>query len=155
MLGSSEQFRSTPHGRHCSACTDGHNYSQGTLPVRHREPGSPVTKRSLGVSACTAIVIGNMVGSGFYLSPALIAPYGNLAILAWVVMGAGAICVGFTLQSSQAGTGDRRPLCLHAHGLWGLAVSHGMGSMDFNMEFPASHSTCLRGRHDGPVSFDA
>ena len=27
------------------------------------------TKRSLGVAACTAIVIGNMVGSGFYLSP--------------------------------------------------------------------------------------
>jgi arginine:agmatine antiporter len=37
-----------------------------------------------------------MVGSGFYLSPAALAPYGNLAILAWVVMGAGAICVGLT-----------------------------------------------------------
>ena len=60
------------------------------------ETGSPVTKRSLGVAACTAIVIGNMVGSGFYLSPALLAPYGNLAILTWVIMGAGAICLGLT-----------------------------------------------------------
>ena len=52
--------------------------------------------KSLGVAACTAIVVGNMVGSGFYLSPAALAPYGNLAILAWIVMGAGAICLGLT-----------------------------------------------------------
>lgn len=51
---------------------------------------------SLGVMACTAIVVGNMVGSGFYLSPAAVAPYGNLAIVAWIVMGAGAICLGLT-----------------------------------------------------------
>jgi arginine:agmatine antiporter len=53
-------------------------------------------KKSLGVAACTAIVVGNMVGSGFYLSPAAVAPYGNLAILAWIVMGAGAVCLGLT-----------------------------------------------------------
>jgi amino acid transporter len=53
-------------------------------------------KKGLGVAACTAIVVGNMVGSGFYLSPAAVAPYGNLAILAWVVMGGGAICLGLT-----------------------------------------------------------
>ncbi|WP_436643997.1 amino acid permease [Microbaculum sp. FT89] len=52
--------------------------------------------KSLGVAACTAIVVGNMVGSGFYLSPAAVAPYGNLAILAWIVMGGGAICLGLT-----------------------------------------------------------
>src|SRR5690349_23002051 len=55
-----------------------------------------VTAKSLGVAACTAIVVGNMVGSGFYLSPAAVAPYGNLAILVWIVMGAGAICLGLT-----------------------------------------------------------
>ena len=52
--------------------------------------------KSLGVAACTAIVVGNMVGSGFYLSPAAVAPYGNLAIVAWVVMGLGAACLGLT-----------------------------------------------------------
>ena len=56
----------------------------------------PSRHKSLGVAACTAIVVGNMVGSGFYLSPAAVAPYGNLAILAWIVMGAGAICLGLT-----------------------------------------------------------
>jgi arginine:agmatine antiporter len=35
-----------------------------------------------------------MVGSGFYLSPSAVAPYGTLAILAWIVMGGGAVCLG-------------------------------------------------------------
>jgi amino acid transporter len=54
------------------------------------------TAKSLGLAACTAIVVGNMVGSGFYLSPRAVAPYGLLAILSWIVMGAGAICLGLT-----------------------------------------------------------
>ena len=37
-----------------------------------------------------------MVGSGFYLSPSAVAPYGTLAIVVWVLMGAGAICLGLT-----------------------------------------------------------
>ena len=57
---------------------------------------SSVKGKSLGVAACTAIVVGNMVGSGFYLSPTAVAPYGNLAIVAWIVMGIGAACVGLT-----------------------------------------------------------
>src|SRR6478672_13226465 len=52
--------------------------------------------KSLGIAACTAIVVGNMVGSGFYLSPSAVAPYGSLAIVVWDVMGAGAICLGLT-----------------------------------------------------------
>ncbi len=52
--------------------------------------------KSLGLAACTAIVVGNMVGSGFYLSPSAVAPYGLLAILAWIVMGIGAVCLGLT-----------------------------------------------------------
>ncbi len=56
----------------------------------------PQNGKSLGVAACTAIVVGNMVGSGFYLSPAAVAPYGNLAIFIWIIMGGGAICLGLT-----------------------------------------------------------
>ena len=37
-----------------------------------------------------------MVGSGFYLSPAAVAPYGVLAIVTWIIMGAGAVCLGLT-----------------------------------------------------------
>jgi len=59
-------------------------------------PAAPETTKSLGLAACTAIVVGNMVGSGFYLSPSAVAPYGLLAILAWIVMGIGAVCLGLT-----------------------------------------------------------
>jgi basic amino acid/polyamine antiporter, APA family len=59
-------------------------------------PAAPALAKSLGIGACTAIVVGNMVGSGFYLSPSAMAPYGVLAILSWVVMGAGAVCLGLT-----------------------------------------------------------
>jgi amino acid transporter len=52
--------------------------------------------KSLGIAACTAIVVGNMVGSGFYLSPSAVAPYGSLAIVVWAIMGVGAICLGLT-----------------------------------------------------------
>lgn len=51
-------------------------------------------RATLGLTACTAIVVGNMVGAGFYLSPSAVAPYGLLAILAWIVMGIGAGCLG-------------------------------------------------------------
>jgi arginine:agmatine antiporter len=54
------------------------------------------TVKGLGLAACTAIVVGNMVGSGFYLSPSALAPYGLLAVVAWIVMGVGAICLGLT-----------------------------------------------------------
>jgi len=55
---------------------------------------TPGTVKSLGIAACTAVVVGNMVGSGFYLSPAAVSPYGLLAIVMWGLMGAGAICLG-------------------------------------------------------------
>ena len=74
--------------------------------------------KSLGLAACTAVVVGNMVGSGFYLSPAAVAPYGLLAILAWIVMGIGAICLGLTFaRLARHGPGDRRTLRLYPHGL--------------------------------------
>ena len=38
----------------------------------------------------------NMVGSGFYLSPSAVAPYGVLAILSCIVTGIGAICLGLS-----------------------------------------------------------
>jgi arginine:agmatine antiporter len=57
---------------------------------------TPSAAKSLGLAACTAVVVGNMVGSGFYLSPSAVAPYGGLAILSWIVMGIGAICLGLT-----------------------------------------------------------
>ena len=57
--------------------------------LRGAERGS-----SLGLSACTALVIGNMVGSGFFIAPSALAPYGTTAIIGWGVMAFGAVCLG-------------------------------------------------------------
>jgi APA family basic amino acid/polyamine antiporter len=48
-------------------------------------------RRSLGVAATTSIVIGNMVGSGVFLLPASLAPYGVYSLWGWVVSTAGAL----------------------------------------------------------------
>jgi hypothetical protein len=78
-----------------------------------------------------------MVGSGFYLSPAAVAPFGNLAIFAWIVMGAGAICLGLTFAKLARLPRDRRPLRLHPHGLWRFRrLSHRVGLLDFDLDEP-------------------
>src|SRR6516162_6006146 len=117
--------------------------------------------KSLGVAACTAIVVGNMVGSGFYLSPTAVAPYGNLAIVAWAVMGCGAICLGLTFAKlarlvpatggpyayTRMGYGDF-PGFLIAWGYWisiwaslpVIAIAFAGAVMDL---FPALHNRAM------------
>lgn len=56
--------------------------------------GDNAKSGSLGLSACTALVIGNMVGSGFFIAPSALAPYGTTAIIGWGVMAFGAVCLG-------------------------------------------------------------
>ena len=51
----------------------------------------PKLKRSLGLSMATALVVGNMVGSGVFGLPSALAGTGPIALLAWVFTGAGAI----------------------------------------------------------------
>lgn len=52
------------------------------------------TRPSLGIWACSALVVGNIIGSGFYLSPAALAPYGAAALVGWVCMAVAAMCLG-------------------------------------------------------------
>ncbi|HTO69747.1 MAG TPA: amino acid permease [Myxococcota bacterium] len=50
--------------------------------------------QSLGLATSTALVIGNMVGSGFFVAPAALARYGTTALIGWAVMAVGAVCLG-------------------------------------------------------------
>ncbi|MFI1580588.1 amino acid permease [Embleya sp. NPDC020630] len=56
---------------------------------------SPSTRRpapkELGLLACTALVVGNMIGSGVFLLPGPLARYGGLALVAWGFTSAGAL----------------------------------------------------------------
>ena len=49
--------------------------------------------RQLGFWMCLALVVGNMIGSGIFLLPANLAPYGLNAIIGWVITIGGAMCL--------------------------------------------------------------
>jgi APA family basic amino acid/polyamine antiporter len=50
-----------------------------------------VSKRKVGLVTVTALVLGNMIGSGVFLLPASLAPYGGYSLVGWVVSAAGAL----------------------------------------------------------------
>lgn len=56
----------------------------------------PAGERQLGVAMATALVIGNMIGAGIFLLPALLAPYGQNAMYGWAVTVTGALFVAAT-----------------------------------------------------------
>lgn len=49
--------------------------------------------RALGVWMLTALVAGNMIGSGVFLLPATLASFGSISILSWIITAFGAMCV--------------------------------------------------------------
>jgi len=51
------------------------------------------TPKSLGLWACTALVVGNMIGSGVFVLPASLAPFGWIALGGWLVTSAGSIAL--------------------------------------------------------------
>lgn len=60
---------------------------------------SPPSRRVFGFWICLALVIGNMIGSGVFLLPQQLAPYGWNAILGWGVTIPGALCLAFVFAS--------------------------------------------------------
>ena len=57
-----------------------------------RKPG-----QKLGFFMAVALVMGNMIGSGVFLLPASLAPYGWNAVAGWIVTIAGALCLAHVL----------------------------------------------------------
>lgn len=51
----------------------------------------------LGLIALTALVVGNMVGSGVFALPAALAPFGGVSVLSWIVSAGGSMCFGLVI----------------------------------------------------------
>ena len=49
--------------------------------------------RELGIWRATALVVGNMVGSGIFMLPASLAIYGTLGLAGWLFSSIGAVCL--------------------------------------------------------------
>ena len=60
------------------------------------------TGRPFGFWTATALVVGGMIGSGIFLVPSALAPYGWTGTLAWVIGIAGALAIGSTLSRLAA-----------------------------------------------------
>ncbi|MFJ2818793.1 APC family permease [Streptomyces sp. NPDC087294] len=48
-------------------------------------------RRTFGLAAATALVMGNIIGGGIFALPAAVAPYGTLSLLAFVVLSVAAV----------------------------------------------------------------
>lgn len=55
--------------------------------------------RKLGLFAATALVMGNMIGSGVFLLPASLAPFGWNAVFGWIVTIAGSLVLAWVLAA--------------------------------------------------------
>lgn len=58
--------------------------------------------RKLGLWTATALVIGNMIGSGIFLLPASLAPYGGISIVGWLFTAVGALCLALVFAKLAA-----------------------------------------------------
>ncbi|HVH36633.1 MAG TPA: amino acid permease [Tahibacter sp.] len=52
--------------------------------------------RSIGLWTATALVVGNMIGSGLFLLPSSLAPYGGASALGWTISTIGALLLAAT-----------------------------------------------------------
>ncbi len=60
--------------------------------------GASRSSGSLGFWMCLALVMGNMIGSGVFLLPASLAPYGWNAVFGWILTVAGSLCLAFVFS---------------------------------------------------------
>jgi APA family basic amino acid/polyamine antiporter len=54
-------------------------------------------KRVMGFWRCWGLVIGIVIGNGIFMLPAILAPYGRLSLVAWVIAGIGTIFIALVL----------------------------------------------------------
>lgn len=54
---------------------------------------TPPPRRQMGFWMCLALVMGNVIGSGVYLLPASLAPYGLNSIFGWLITAGGAVAL--------------------------------------------------------------
>lgn len=51
----------------------------------------------IGFWGIWGLTVGAMIGSGVFLLPTVLAPFGIFALCGWIVTGAGAICIALVL----------------------------------------------------------
>lgn len=85
--------------------------------------------KKIGLWPATALVAGNMIGSGIFLLPTSLAVYGQLSLLGWLVSTTGAILLALTfarLSKMLPFTGGLYLYTQRSYGdFWGFMVAYG------------------------------
>jgi APA family basic amino acid/polyamine antiporter len=82
-------------------------------------PQEKSIKKGLGLWMLTALVAGNMIGSGIFLLPASLANYGSISMLSWIFTSVGALLLALVfakLSSIIPRTGGPYAYCREAYG---------------------------------------
>ena len=77
-----------------------------------------------GFWALTSLVVGNVIGSSIFLLPSLLAPFGGLAIVSWLITSAGALAPGAGV-CPPGRAGPQRRAARTPTRAWRLAISPG------------------------------
>lgn len=72
------------------------------VQMSHSNDQATVASGKLGIWMAIALVMGNMIGSGVFLLPQGLAPFGWNAIAGWVITIAGALCLAHVLARLSA-----------------------------------------------------
>ena len=72
------------------------------------DPGIRHEHRKLSLFAAIALVMGNMIGSGVFLLPASLAPFGWNAVIAWIVVTAGTMVLAWVFAALTNARPDAR-----------------------------------------------
>jgi len=76
-------------------------------------------QKTLGVWMLTALVTGNMIGSGIFLLPASLASYGTISLYSWIFTSLGALAIALVfarLSTLMPRTGGPYAYCREAYG---------------------------------------
>ncbi len=63
----------------------------------HDSGAAPAPAPAMGFWKCWSMTVGVMIGSGVFLLPAVLAPYGSISFLGWMFTSAGAILIALVL----------------------------------------------------------
>jgi APA family basic amino acid/polyamine antiporter len=112
-----------------------------------KEAGRPPLKRTLGMWMATALVVGNMIGSGVFSLPSSLASIGPVSLLGWVLTGVGSVLLAFVFASlarAHPRTGGPYAYARHAFGdfmgfwtAWGYWIAVWAGNAAIATSFVA------------------
>jgi APA family basic amino acid/polyamine antiporter len=118
------------------------------------------SRKKIGLWIATSLVVGNMIGSGVFLLPASLAPYGGISMVGWIVSAGGALLLagvfarlsavmpaaGGHYAFTRSGLGDFAAFLV----AWGYWISIWCGNAAISVGFVGYFSALVPGLDDSP-----